>query len=84
MSAEDVKWRKPVLPGDVLVIELELTHGFAEKLARPRASAKWMAKPSARPKSLSCFATPFNEFMIYDIRYTRFQPTLIVYLYDTR
>ncbi len=25
MSAEDVKWRKPVFPGDVLVIEVELT-----------------------------------------------------------
>jgi UDP-3-O-[3-hydroxymyristoyl] N-acetylglucosamine deacetylase/3-hydroxyacyl-[acyl-carrier-protein] dehydratase len=25
MSAEDVRWRKPVLPGDVLVIEAELT-----------------------------------------------------------
>jgi len=25
MSAEDVKWRKPVVPGDVLVIEVELT-----------------------------------------------------------
>jgi UDP-3-O-[3-hydroxymyristoyl] N-acetylglucosamine deacetylase/3-hydroxyacyl-[acyl-carrier-protein] dehydratase len=25
MAAEDVKWRKPVLPGDVLVIEVELT-----------------------------------------------------------
>lgn len=25
MSAEDVKWRKPVRPGDVLVIEIELT-----------------------------------------------------------
>jgi UDP-3-O-[3-hydroxymyristoyl] N-acetylglucosamine deacetylase/3-hydroxyacyl-[acyl-carrier-protein] dehydratase len=25
MSAEEVKWRKPVVPGDVLVIELELT-----------------------------------------------------------
>jgi len=25
MSAESVKWRKPVLPGDVLVIEVELT-----------------------------------------------------------
>jgi UDP-3-O-[3-hydroxymyristoyl] N-acetylglucosamine deacetylase/3-hydroxyacyl-[acyl-carrier-protein] dehydratase len=25
MSAEDVKWRKPVLPGDVLIIELEMT-----------------------------------------------------------
>ena len=24
MSAEDVKWRKPVLPGDLLVIEVEL------------------------------------------------------------
>ncbi len=25
MSAEEVKWRKPVVPGDVLVIEVELT-----------------------------------------------------------
>jgi UDP-3-O-[3-hydroxymyristoyl] N-acetylglucosamine deacetylase/3-hydroxyacyl-[acyl-carrier-protein] dehydratase len=25
MSAEDVKWRKPVLPGDVLIIQLEMT-----------------------------------------------------------
>jgi UDP-3-O-[3-hydroxymyristoyl] N-acetylglucosamine deacetylase/3-hydroxyacyl-[acyl-carrier-protein] dehydratase len=25
MSAEDVKWRKPVLPGDVLIIDVELT-----------------------------------------------------------
>jgi UDP-3-O-[3-hydroxymyristoyl] N-acetylglucosamine deacetylase/3-hydroxyacyl-[acyl-carrier-protein] dehydratase len=25
MSAEEVKWRKPVVPGDVLVIEIELT-----------------------------------------------------------
>jgi UDP-3-O-[3-hydroxymyristoyl] N-acetylglucosamine deacetylase/3-hydroxyacyl-[acyl-carrier-protein] dehydratase len=25
MSAEDVKWRKPVVPGDVLVVEIEMT-----------------------------------------------------------
>ena len=25
MSAEDVKWRRPVVPGDVLIIEIELT-----------------------------------------------------------
>jgi UDP-3-O-[3-hydroxymyristoyl] N-acetylglucosamine deacetylase/3-hydroxyacyl-[acyl-carrier-protein] dehydratase len=25
MSAEDVRWRKPVQPGDVLVIDVELT-----------------------------------------------------------
>jgi UDP-3-O-[3-hydroxymyristoyl] N-acetylglucosamine deacetylase/3-hydroxyacyl-[acyl-carrier-protein] dehydratase len=25
MSAEDVKWRKPVLPGDTLIIDVELT-----------------------------------------------------------
>jgi UDP-3-O-[3-hydroxymyristoyl] N-acetylglucosamine deacetylase/3-hydroxyacyl-[acyl-carrier-protein] dehydratase len=24
MAAEDVKWRKPVFPGDVLIIEIEL------------------------------------------------------------
>jgi UDP-3-O-[3-hydroxymyristoyl] N-acetylglucosamine deacetylase/3-hydroxyacyl-[acyl-carrier-protein] dehydratase len=25
MSAEEVKWRKPVVPGDVLIIEIEMT-----------------------------------------------------------
>jgi UDP-3-O-[3-hydroxymyristoyl] N-acetylglucosamine deacetylase/3-hydroxyacyl-[acyl-carrier-protein] dehydratase len=25
MSANDVKWRKPVLPGDVLIVDVELT-----------------------------------------------------------
>jgi len=25
MSAEDVKWRKPVVPGDTLIIEVEMT-----------------------------------------------------------
>jgi UDP-3-O-[3-hydroxymyristoyl] N-acetylglucosamine deacetylase/3-hydroxyacyl-[acyl-carrier-protein] dehydratase len=25
MSAEDVRWRKPVQPGDVLVIDVEMT-----------------------------------------------------------
>jgi UDP-3-O-[3-hydroxymyristoyl] N-acetylglucosamine deacetylase/3-hydroxyacyl-[acyl-carrier-protein] dehydratase len=25
MSAEDVKWRKPVRPGDALVMEIEMT-----------------------------------------------------------
>jgi UDP-3-O-[3-hydroxymyristoyl] N-acetylglucosamine deacetylase/3-hydroxyacyl-[acyl-carrier-protein] dehydratase len=25
MAAEEVKWRKPVIPGDVLVIEVEMT-----------------------------------------------------------
>jgi 3-hydroxymyristoyl/3-hydroxydecanoyl-(acyl carrier protein) dehydratase len=25
MSAENVKWRKPVRPGDVLVVEVEMT-----------------------------------------------------------
>lgn len=27
MSADNVKWRKPVRPGDCLVIEVELTRG---------------------------------------------------------
>ena len=25
MSAEDVKWRKPVVPGDTLIIDVEMT-----------------------------------------------------------
>ncbi len=39
MSAEDVKWRKPVHPGDVLVIEVELT-----KMRGKIGKAKGMCK----------------------------------------
>jgi UDP-3-O-[3-hydroxymyristoyl] N-acetylglucosamine deacetylase/3-hydroxyacyl-[acyl-carrier-protein] dehydratase len=39
MSAEDVKWRKPVLPGDVLVIDVELT-----KMRGKIGKAKGMCK----------------------------------------
>ena len=39
MSAEDVKWRKPVYPGDVLVIEVELT-----KMRGKIGKAKGMCK----------------------------------------
>ena len=39
MSAEDVKWRKPVYPGDVLVIEVELT-----KIRGKIGKAKGMCK----------------------------------------
>jgi UDP-3-O-[3-hydroxymyristoyl] N-acetylglucosamine deacetylase/3-hydroxyacyl-[acyl-carrier-protein] dehydratase len=35
MSAEDVKWRKPVRPGDVLVIEVEMTK-FRGKIGRAK------------------------------------------------
>ena len=39
MSAEDVKWRKPVYPGDVLMIEVELT-----KIRGKIGKAKGMCK----------------------------------------
>ena len=39
MSAEDVKWRKPVYPGDVLVIEVEMT-----KMRGKIGKAKGMCK----------------------------------------
>jgi UDP-3-O-[3-hydroxymyristoyl] N-acetylglucosamine deacetylase/3-hydroxyacyl-[acyl-carrier-protein] dehydratase len=39
MSAEDVKWRKPVRPGDVLVIEVEMTK-FRGKICRARGACK--------------------------------------------
>jgi UDP-3-O-[3-hydroxymyristoyl] N-acetylglucosamine deacetylase/3-hydroxyacyl-[acyl-carrier-protein] dehydratase len=39
MSAEDVKWRKPVYPGDMLVIEVELT-----KIRGKIGKAKGMCK----------------------------------------
>jgi len=48
MSAEQVKWRRPVVPGDVLVIEIDLVK-IRGKSARPRACAKWTAKSSAKP-----------------------------------
>ncbi len=39
MSAEDVKWRKPVEPGDVLVIDVELTK-MRGKIGKAKGSCK--------------------------------------------
>ena len=39
LSAESVKWRKPVLPGDVLVIEVELTKA-RNKIGRAKGVCK--------------------------------------------
>ncbi|HRT09562.1 MAG TPA: bifunctional UDP-3-O-[3-hydroxymyristoyl] N-acetylglucosamine deacetylase/3-hydroxyacyl-ACP dehydratase [Candidatus Paceibacterota bacterium] len=39
MAAEDVKWRKPVVPGDVLVIEVELTK-MRGKIGRAKGVCK--------------------------------------------
>ena len=39
MSAEEVKWRKPVVPGDVLVIEVELTKSRG-KIGKARGVCK--------------------------------------------
>jgi UDP-3-O-[3-hydroxymyristoyl] N-acetylglucosamine deacetylase / 3-hydroxyacyl-[acyl-carrier-protein] dehydratase len=39
MSAEDVKWRKPVLPGDVLVIDVELVK-MRSKIGRAKGVCK--------------------------------------------
>lgn len=39
MSAEDVKWRKPVHPGDTLVIEVEMTK-MRGKLGKAKGSCK--------------------------------------------
>ncbi len=39
MSAEDVKWRKPVHPGDVLVIEVELTK-IRGKIGKAKGACK--------------------------------------------
>jgi UDP-3-O-[3-hydroxymyristoyl] N-acetylglucosamine deacetylase/3-hydroxyacyl-[acyl-carrier-protein] dehydratase len=39
MSAEDVKWRKPVMPGDVLFIEIELTKARG-KIGKAKAVCK--------------------------------------------
>ena len=39
MAAENVKWRKPVLPGDVLVIEVELTKSRG-KIGKARGVCK--------------------------------------------
>ena len=47
MSAEDVKWRKPVLPGDVLIIEVDLTKARG-KICKAKGACKvaGMAKPT--------------------------------------
>ena len=39
MSAEDVKWRKPVEPGDVLVIDVELTK-MRGKIGKAKGACK--------------------------------------------
>jgi UDP-3-O-[3-hydroxymyristoyl] N-acetylglucosamine deacetylase/3-hydroxyacyl-[acyl-carrier-protein] dehydratase len=39
MSAEDVKWRKPVVPGDTLIIEVELTK-IRGKIGKARGVCK--------------------------------------------
>lgn len=39
MAAEDVKWRRPVMPGDVLVIEIELTK-MRGKIGRAKGICK--------------------------------------------
>ncbi|MDD5141544.1 MAG: bifunctional UDP-3-O-[3-hydroxymyristoyl] N-acetylglucosamine deacetylase/3-hydroxyacyl-ACP dehydratase [Verrucomicrobiales bacterium] len=39
MSAEEVKWRKPVMPGDVLVIEVELTK-IRGKIGKAKGACK--------------------------------------------
>ena len=39
MSAEEVKWRKPVRPGDVLVIEVEMTK-LRGKIGKARGQCK--------------------------------------------
>ena len=39
MAAEEVKWRKPVVPGDVLVIEVEMTK-IRGKIGKARGVCK--------------------------------------------
>ncbi len=39
LSAEDVKWRKPVVPGDTLLIEVELTKARG-KIGKAKAVCK--------------------------------------------
>jgi UDP-3-O-[3-hydroxymyristoyl] N-acetylglucosamine deacetylase/3-hydroxyacyl-[acyl-carrier-protein] dehydratase len=39
MSAEEVKWRRPVVPGDVLVIEIELTR-IRGKIGKAKGACK--------------------------------------------
>ena len=39
MSAENVKWRKPVFPGDVLIIEVEMTK-IRSKLGKAKGICK--------------------------------------------
>jgi UDP-3-O-[3-hydroxymyristoyl] N-acetylglucosamine deacetylase / 3-hydroxyacyl-[acyl-carrier-protein] dehydratase len=49
MSAESVRWRKPVRPGDTLVIDVELTKSRG-KIGKAKGTAWSTAKPSARRK----------------------------------
>jgi UDP-3-O-[3-hydroxymyristoyl] N-acetylglucosamine deacetylase/3-hydroxyacyl-[acyl-carrier-protein] dehydratase len=51
MAAEDVKWRKPVLPGDALIIDIELTKargkiGKAKGICKARQVVVKRMRPS--------------------------------------
>ena len=56
MSADEVKFRKPVFPGDTLFIHAELTKRGAIGSPR-RIAAAWLMAPSF-PKAISC--SPFS------------------------
>ncbi len=41
MSANNVKWRKPVCPGDQLIIEVEMGRARGKIAEAPRAFVRW-------------------------------------------
>ena len=51
MAAENVKWRKPVLPGDILTIDVELTKSAA-KSARLSVNVRWTVRRLAKRRNL--------------------------------
>ena len=70
MSAEEVKWRKPVVPGDVLIIEVELTK-VRGKIGKAKGVCKVGRRSRQRGGSHLHAARP--------IRMTMIHPTAIIH-----
>jgi len=66
MAAENVKWRKPVFPGDVLVIEVEMTK-MRGKLGKAKGICK-VGGENRQRGGRDIYAS--RRRMICDLRYT--------------
>ena len=69
MSAEDVKWRKPVVPGDTLIIEVELTKVARQnRQGQGRLQGRRRNRERGRSHLHAARRVGDLRFTIYDLR----------------